>query len=139
MCTFCNTPQCCRIMMFARRRCAPCSTHFACPAYLARLAVECWFIYPAVYRPEWILKAAGLFYIYDRNPVPGPPFSSSISSFLLPTFASSSDGRWEIVTIYPSLRSLRSLSETIMVLAVMPRERRRIRSLYIVHRPTRYV
>ena len=80
MYTFCNTPQCRRIMMLARRRCAPCSAHFACPAYLARLAVEWWwwwwwidlFIQPYA-DPEWILTAAGLFYIYDRNPVPRPP------------------------------------------------------------------
>ena len=69
------------------------------------------------------------FYISDRNPVPGPLFSSSISSesFLLPTSASSFDGRRETVTVCPSLRSLRSLRslcETILVMAVMPRERR---------------
>ena len=56
------------------------------------------FIYPAVYRPEWIMTAAGLFYIYDRNPIPGPPFFSSISSFLFPTSAFSSNCRWGIVT-----------------------------------------
>ena len=126
-------------MMLARRRCAPCSAHFACPAYLARLALEWWwlwwidlFIQP--YTDPWILTAAGLFYIYDRNPVPGPPLSSSISLFLLLTSASSSDGRWEIVTMCPGLRSLgslRSLSETILVLAVMPRERREKSAVFI--------
>ena len=114
MCTFCNTPQCRRIMMLARRRCAPCSAHFACPAYLARLAVEWWrwwwvglFIQPYT-DPEWILTAAGLLYIYARNPIPGPPFSSPIPSFLFATPASSSDGRWRLLPpTQPSCRKER--------------------------------
>ena len=45
-------------------------------AYSACLAVEGWwwvdlFIQPCT-DPEWILTTAGLFYIYGRNPVPGP-------------------------------------------------------------------
>ena len=48
--------------------------------------------------PEWILTVAGHFYIYDHNPVTGPPFSSSISSFLLPTSASSSDSHWRLLS-----------------------------------------
>ena len=73
-----RVPQCRRIM-FARRRCAPCSAHLAYPTYLARLAIVWWwwwwiylFIQPYT-DPEWILTAAGLIYIYDRNPIPGPP------------------------------------------------------------------
>ena len=82
----------------------PYSAHFACAAYSdysACLAVGWWWwvgLFIQLHTdPEWILTVAGHFYIYDHNPVTGPPFSSSISSFLLPTSASSSDSHWRLL------------------------------------------